>query len=135
MQRPVLVVEDEESIRRYVTDVLQKQGYNVDTATDGVAAVEKLATKRYDAVVLDLIMPRLDGFGVLRFIEANDASVLHKVVVATAYPRDAAKAELRAICRVVMKPLDPGRLLDAVRECVESAVRDERALGDPPPLN
>jgi DNA-binding response OmpR family regulator len=132
MPRPVLVVEDEESIRRYLTDVLQKQGYNVDTATDGVAAVEKLATKRYDAVILDLIMPRLDGFGVLRFIEANDASILSKVVVATAYPRDAAKAELREICRVVMKPLDPARLLDAVRECVEFATDDSTDLREPP---
>ena len=120
MQLPVLVVEDEEVIRRYVTDVLQRQGYNVETAVDGVAAVEKLATKRYDAVVLDLMMPRMDGFGVLRFIEANDASTLPKVVVATSYPRDAAKLELRDICRVVMKPLDPARLLDAVRECVET---------------
>jgi DNA-binding response OmpR family regulator len=120
MSRPVLVVEDEESIRRYVTDVLQKQGYNVETATDGVAAVEKLATRKYDAVVLDLIMPRLDGFGVLRFIQANDASILPKVVVATAYPRDAAKLELREIGRVVMKPLDPARLLEAVRECIEA---------------
>ena len=121
MHRPVLVVEDEEIIRTYVTGVLQRDGYRVETAVDGVAAVEKLATNRYDAVVLDLMMPRLDGFGVLRFIEANDASILSKVVVATAYPRDAAKLELREICRVVMKPLDPARLLDAVREALGPA--------------
>lgn len=128
----VLVVEDDETIRQFTRQVLLRNGFLVEVAVDGIAAVEKLAHVRYDAIVLDLMMPRMDGFGVLRFLQSIDASLLLKTVVATAYPRDAAKKELSGICRVIVKPFDAGRLLDAVQECVMTKGGDGPPAGSRP---
>ena len=61
----VLVVEDDAAIRRLVKMVLQREGYRVDVAGDGVEAVLKLGVVEFDVIVLDLMMPNLDGYGVL----------------------------------------------------------------------
>ncbi|HEV8435171.1 MAG TPA: response regulator, partial [Thermoanaerobaculia bacterium] len=61
----ILVVEDDPAIRRLVRMVLQRRGYQVETAEDGVEAVLKLGIGEYDAVILDLMMPNLDGFALI----------------------------------------------------------------------
>ena len=58
----ILVVEDDPAIRRLVKMVLQREGYNVETAADGAEAVLKLGLSEYDCIILDLMMPNLDGF-------------------------------------------------------------------------
>jgi EAL domain-containing protein (putative c-di-GMP-specific phosphodiesterase class I) len=61
----VLVVDDEPAIRRVLSDFLKMEGFTVDTAADGEAAVEHLTTQRYDVVISDLKMPRLGGLELL----------------------------------------------------------------------
>lgn len=128
MTHSVLVVEDDDVVRQFMEQVLEKSGYEIHSVVDGVEAVQRLALNRYDAVVLDVIMPRMDGFGVLRYLETSHPSVLPTVLIATGNPRDAAKLELREICRVLVKPFDAARLLDAVRECVTVASARDAAL-------
>ncbi|MBV9496580.1 MAG: response regulator, partial [Acidobacteria bacterium] len=62
LQRSVLVVEDDLAIRRLVKMVLERNGYLVDVAGDGIEAVLKLGLTEFDAIILDLMMPNLDGF-------------------------------------------------------------------------
>jgi len=65
----ILAVDDEESFLEIVSTLLQQEEYAVETASDGVAAINKLQTKAYDLVLLDMKMPRVDGMEVLKFIK------------------------------------------------------------------
>ncbi|HEY4613549.1 MAG TPA: sigma-54 dependent transcriptional regulator [Bacteroidota bacterium] len=65
----ILAVDDEESFLEIVSTLLQQEEYAVETASDGVAAINKLQTKAYDLVLLDMKMPRVDGMEVFKFIK------------------------------------------------------------------
>lgn len=67
----ILIVEDEEVLSRVLKDRFSDAGWNVDTAEDGVAAIEKIKKENYDMVLLDLIMPKKDGFEVLKEIKGD----------------------------------------------------------------
>ncbi|HEX2122429.1 MAG TPA: response regulator, partial [Thermoanaerobaculia bacterium] len=83
-QHSVLIVEDDPAIRRLVAMVLQRHGYRVDMASDGLEAVLKLGIGEFDAIVLDLMMPNLDGFSFLNTFAANEPERLRKVIVTSA---------------------------------------------------
>jgi DNA-binding response OmpR family regulator len=74
----ILIVEDSEVLSDALSRSLKREGYACDIAPDGASALEFLAGYRYDAVILDLMLPRVDGFGVLRELsrDANAAPVL-----------------------------------------------------------
>ena len=109
----VLVVDDEPSIRLLVTKALERHGFVCDTAADGVDALHKLEGNTYDLMVLDVMMPRLDGFGV---IEKISGEKLPKVLIMTA----ASPAVLKQLPRdrvdgVITKPFDIRELIDSAR--------------------
>ena len=68
----LLVVEDEHSLREDITRKLRLSGYEVDACADGEAALEALAAERYDLVLLDLNLPKVDGMQVLRSLRQHD---------------------------------------------------------------
>ena len=67
----VLVVDDEENIRELLSVSLKFQGYDVTTAVDGPNAIDRARTQRPDVVILDVMMPGMDGFGVLKRLRAD----------------------------------------------------------------
>lgn len=67
----VLVVDDEENIRELLSVSLKFQGYQVDTAADGPSAIDKCRTRKPDVLILDVMMPGMDGFGLLRRLRAD----------------------------------------------------------------
>ena len=80
-----------------------------------------LSKDGYDALVLDLMMPHVDGFTVIRQLIQTNPQLLSRTVVATAYPKDVAKRQLDEVCKVLIKPFDTAELIEAVRECVSNA--------------
>ena len=80
----VLLVEDEEPLRRILRELLERDGYEVIEATDGVHALDQVDRTAPDVVVLDLNLPRLDGFGVLAHLRARPATAGLPVIVLTA---------------------------------------------------
>ncbi len=79
----VLLVEDNEVNRKVVLRLLQKLGYEVDVAEDGVEAVEKTAQQQYDAVLMDVHMPRMDGLEATRAIRERERGTgRHQVIIA-----------------------------------------------------
>jgi CheY-like chemotaxis protein len=80
----VLVVDDEENVRALVRETLSGDGFELREAADGKEALEAVEAERPDVVVLDLIMPGLDGFAVLERLQADPASRPIPVVVLTA---------------------------------------------------
>ena len=67
----ILVVEDELDLAKTLCDVLEEEGFSVDMARDGVTALQKAQAADYDAIVLDLMLPRLDGLSVLARLRAE----------------------------------------------------------------
>jgi len=119
----VLVVEDDPAIRRLVTMVLQRHGYQVDGASDGLEAVLKLGLVDYDVIVLDLMMPHLDGFTFLNTFAVNDPTRLRKVIVTSAASPAVIRERMdREPFQLLPKPFDISDLVQTVQDCIASQV-------------
>ena len=121
-KKKILVVDDDDAIRSMVERVLRRESFEVEIARDGFEAIQKLSRNDYATVLLDLMMPRVDGHGVLRFLENEHPGDKPRVIVMTANMQgasDAAKA--KPVFRVIPKPFDIRQLISNVRECHELA--------------
>jgi CheY-like chemotaxis protein len=109
----VLVVDDDPSIRRLVCDVLQAYGYSTVAAEDGFAALRMVQSEQPDCVVLDVMMPGLDGHAVLTRIRESDRGADLPVIMLTAAADDAQawQAWSEGVDYFLAKPFDPDELL------------------------
>jgi DNA-binding response OmpR family regulator len=116
----VLIVEDDPSIRRLVRLVLKREGYDVETAADGIEAVLKLGVVDYDVIILDLMMPNLDGFAFLTTIAENDPARLRRIIITSAASPAVIAERLKGIIPfdLLPKPFDLDTLTARVRSCV-----------------
>lgn len=116
----VLVVDDDDAIRSMIERVLRREAYQVESARDGFEAIEKLSQTEYGTILLDLMMPRIDGHGVLRYLEEERKLRKKSVIVMTANLHGAHKsAHAEPVFRVLPKPFDIRQLIDHVRECAK----------------
>jgi two-component system response regulator ResD len=117
--REILVVEDDRAIRRLLRMVLQREGYVVQEAADGVEAVLKLGISNYDVIVLDLMMPNLDGFAFISTLAERDAARLKRIIVTSAASPSVIEGRMRATpFDTVSKPFDLTDLVSRVRACI-----------------
>ncbi len=109
----ILVVDDEPSIRGLVRDVLEAEGHEVLLAEDGYAALRMVEQHRPDCIVLDVMMPGLDGHGVLQRVRASDGGFAVPVVMLTAAADDshAWQAWTEGVDYFLPKPFEPVELL------------------------
>jgi DNA-binding response OmpR family regulator len=115
----VLIVEDDASIRRLVRTVLLRQGYQVEIAADGLEAVAKLGLADYDVIILDLMMPNLDGFSFMTAMARNTPERLKRVIITSAASPSVINEKLRGIdFDLLPKPFDINELISRVRACV-----------------
>src|ERR1051326_3582606 len=80
----ILIVEDDPSIATLVSSICKHRGWDCHMVSDGDAAMGLLRRHRYEAIVLDLMMPRANGFEVIAFLRAEQPAMLPRVVVITA---------------------------------------------------
>lgn len=119
----VLVVDDDDAIRTMVARVLKREQYDVESARDGLEAIEKLDRNEYATVLLDLMMPRVDGHGVLRYLEQQRPDEEPRVIVMSANSQAARETtHARPVFRVLSKPFDISQLVSHVRECAEGSL-------------
>lgn len=113
----VLVVDDDETIRLMVERILRREQFQVDCARDGFEAIEKLARHDYSTILLDLMMPRVDGLGVLRYLTGNRSQSTPSVILMTANLEvgDAA-TQAAPVFGMLAKPFDIQELITQVRE-------------------
>jgi CheY-like chemotaxis protein len=112
----ILVVDDEKAIRELLARVLTIAGYEIEAAADGHEALERVAARRPDLVLLDLMMPVLDGWSVLdRLREQADPP---PVVVVSAY-LDRGRVVAAGASGYLAKPFRSADLLKAVRRVLE----------------
>jgi len=122
MKRRILVVDDSPSVRKLVEFTLKSKGFQVTAAEDGLEALEILAKEQFDAIILDINMPRMDGLKFLQEMRPDDAHASTPVIVLTTEgleeDRDRA-LELGATAYMV-KPFKPTQLLSFVDEMLAS---------------
>ena len=109
----ILVIDDDPSVRSLVTDSLEIEGYDVVVAEDGFAGLRAIEAHRPDCVLLDVMMPGLDGHQVLTRIRAAEEGSALPVVMLTAYSDDANawQAWTEGVDYVLAKPFDADELL------------------------
>ena len=114
----VLVVDDDAGVRGLVRNLLRREGYHVEEAADGHGAIQKIERDRFDAVVLDLMMPTVSGFDVIRFIEQDRPNAKFVVVMTAAAEGVLAALDSPVVQAKLRKPFEITHLIEAVRACV-----------------
>jgi CheY-like chemotaxis protein len=116
-RKKILVVEDDREMLELETFLLRAEGYQVIGAADGEAAVPLVRRERPDLVLLDLILPGMDGNEVLAELDKDPGADVSPVIVVSAYSANLRRPALTArVRRVITKPFDITDLLDAVDE-------------------
>jgi DNA-binding response OmpR family regulator len=118
-KKRALVVDDDDPIRTMLAKVVERQNLTVDTARDGVEAIDRIDHNGYSLIVLDLMMPRIDGYGVLKHLEAHHPEKLGCTIIASAVPEsEILKRFEMPVFRIHAKPFDMARLISDIHECL-----------------
>ena len=120
MQCRILLVEDEPENQLVIGLILKTEGYSVITVDRGEAAVETAERERPDLVLLDVMMPEVNGFEVLARLRNNPNTASTPVILLTALAqeRDVERAVEAGVNGFVAKPFEPGELISCVRSAL-----------------
>jgi DNA-binding response OmpR family regulator len=121
IQHRALIVEDDPAIRRLVEKLLSRSSILIDTASDGRTALDKLRGQSYSVLVLDLMVPELNGFEIIDFIKKEQLD-LPVAVVSAVSQQALTKLDLDIVKLVISKPFDVDEFTKAI-----VALCDERA--------
>lgn len=128
-QQRVLVVDDDVNIRNLIGSVLRQRDLLVDEAEDGAEAIRLLREYRYSVILLDLVMPGVDGFTVLDRIGGPEVPAPAVVLVMTGAERSALlRLDAQKIHGVVKKPFDAQELANLILACAELRGRNFGAM-------
>ncbi|ATX76909.1 MULTISPECIES: response regulator [Reinekea] len=117
MTKKILIVDDSASIRQMVEATLKTSNYRVTLAQDGQDALDRCKTQRFDLVLTDQNMPRMDGLTLIKLLRAMSAFARTPIIVLTTEASDDIKARGKAAGATgwMVKPFDPQKLLDITR--------------------
>ena len=115
-KRRILVVDDDASVRTLARAVLERAGYEVTTARDGMQAIALLAESDYDLVLLDVMMPHVNGLDVVDELRKNNVGVLaHTYLLSAGKSDQLTRLPVRGI---IAKPFDIGNLIAEAKDCI-----------------
>ena len=119
----ILLVDDDPMITELIIDMLSLDGYGVETAPNGVAALEKIQGRRYDLILTDLHMPELDGAGLYRELARRQPHPPQKIIflTGTAGTSEAHRLVQETGLPVLRKPFNIIDLLELVRKVLGAA--------------
>lgn len=122
----IMVVDDEEHIVMILRDSLEFSGFEVTTACDGAEALEKIPLVIPDLVILDVGMPRVDGWEVCRRLKANPQTRSIPIIILTAYAQqsDRQKGLALGASRFISKPCDPTLLIEEVNALLNRKITE-----------
>jgi len=120
-RRMVMVVDDSLTVRKFTTRLLAREGYEVITARDGIDALKLLGEHAPDAILLDIEMPRMDGFEFAKTIRADAKTSGIPIIMITSRTADKhrSRAEELGVDRFLGKPYQEEELLQSLRDVVE----------------
>jgi DNA-binding response OmpR family regulator len=123
MSKRILIVDDEPNIVISLEFLMMREGHEVRVARDGEAGLAAVRTHRPDLVVLDVMMPKLDGFAVLEAVRSDPSLAATRILMLTAKGRDAEKTKGLALGAdaYMSKPFSTRDLVEKVKELLEMA--------------
>ncbi|MCX7103077.1 MAG: response regulator [Methylobacter sp.] len=108
----ILIVDDAATVRMYHRNILESAGYSVEEAINGIEALEKVMLTPFDLYVVDINMPKLDGYGFLKELRRQDMDQAPAIMVSTeAEPNDRQLAYRAGANLYLIKPVKPAELL------------------------
>ncbi len=116
MKRKILVVDDEENIRLLFKEELEEEGYEVDTASNGLEALEKVKAASFDIIVLDIKMPVMDGIQALNAIKNMNKD--QPVILCSAYGEFKQDLSSWVSDGYVVKSADTRELKETIKEII-----------------
>lgn len=132
--RRILVVDDDLAIRVLLQAVLKRLNFSVELAEDGEAGLAKLAREDFELILLDLMMPRVNGYEfIARVQESHNSPKPHIIVFTAAGQRGVDKIPANTICNSILKPFDLEKFIEMISECFSGAhVPASTAASTPP---
>ncbi len=115
----ILVVDDEEVIRDVCTQILAEEGYDVTTASTGKQALHLVSSKRFDAVITDIMMPDMSGLDLLEIIKKAGMDISTIVITGLGTFDMATQADRLGAREFVVKPFTPAELKEAVAKALD----------------
>ena len=117
-----LIVDDDGPIRSMLAAIVKHHGFAVETASDGDQAIASISRDGFDVVLLDLMMPRVDGWTVLRFMQEHRPDLVPRTIIATAVPeREALRSIDGPVFKVHQKPFAIEQLISDVKAAAGAA--------------
>jgi CheY-like chemotaxis protein len=115
----VLIADDDPSIRRLLETLVRREQIGVDSASDGGEAIALLEKNEYGVILLDLMMPNVNGFGVIEWLRANPRQEKAVVFVISAYADEAIKqVDTGIVAGVIHKPFDVSDVASLIRHII-----------------
>jgi two-component system chemotaxis response regulator CheY len=112
----ILIVDDAATVRMYHRNILESAGYAVEEAMNGIEALEKALQDPFDLYIVDVNMPKLDGYGFLRQLRGEEIPQAPAIMVSTEAAANDQTVALRAGANsYLVKPVKPVKLLSHVR--------------------
>ncbi|MBF0594225.1 MAG: response regulator [Candidatus Omnitrophica bacterium] len=118
MVKKILVADDDPTLTRLLESYLMDHGYQVITAADGDEALEKLEQERPDLVVLDVVMPKTNGYAFLFAMRRIDGAGKTPVIVLTCKPELAGIFKAEGVQEYLIKPFPQKELLEKIRKYI-----------------
>ena len=129
----ILVVEDESDIRELLVDILRDSGYDVVEAGDGGAALDVVNQERPDIILLDVMMPVMDGFQVLKLLKGDPVTRSTPVIMVSAksQEQEVCDAKREGAWDYLIKPWEAGEV-EAKVASAENLLKSSKSYVDPP---
>lgn len=117
----ILVADDDKNTRKYLSAVLEAENYTVLTASDGVEALKVLESEHIDLIVLDIMMPNMDGYEFTRTLRESGSEIPVLMVSAKVLPKDRHMAFESGTDDYISKPVDPQEMLLRIKALLRRA--------------
>lgn len=118
----ILIVDDAATVRMYHRQILEGAGHEVDVAINGIEALEKALRRPFDLYIVDVNMPKLDGYGFMRELRAQDIHQAPAIMISTeAAKSDRTRAYAAGANAYLVKPVKPAELRSHVKLLIGGA--------------
>jgi DNA-binding response OmpR family regulator len=120
-KKKILLIEDEKDLVETVSSRLEANGYEVISAYEGLEGLDKAKREKPDLIILDLMLPKMDGYKVCRLLKFDERYKKIPIIIFTARAYESDKEMAKEVCAdaYITKPFEPQALLEKIRQLLE----------------
>jgi DNA-binding response OmpR family regulator len=121
MRHRILIVDDDEGVRSLFRLIFRREGFDVIEAADGAEAIDRALTSHPAAILLDVMMPGMDGFDTCRLLKNDPRTSRMPILFVSAFEEPSSRTRARQVGAAdwIRKPISPRELADRVRKAIE----------------